>query len=63
MPVHALAIDHIHPKAAEGPDVDSILQLLCPSCNSIKGSRIMGIDQLREETKTRGTHVSCARLV
>ena len=42
MPVHALAIDHFHPKAAEGPDVDSNLQLLCPSCNSIKGcTRIM----------------------
>ena len=63
MPVHALAIDHIHPRAAEGPDVDSNLQLLCPSCNSIKGSRIMGIDQLREETKTRGTHMSCEKKV
>ena len=59
MPVHALAIDHIHPKAAEGPDVDSNLQLLCPSCNSIKGSRIMTIEQLREETTKKGTNVSC----
>ena len=63
MPVHALAIDHIHPKAAEGPDVDSNLQLLCPSCNSIKGSRVITIDQLREETKQRGTHVSCEKEV
>ncbi len=61
MPLHALAIDHVHPRAAEGPDVDSNLQLLCPSCNSIKGSRIMTLDQLREETKTRGTHVSQAK--
>lgn len=61
MPMHALTIDHIHPTAAEGPDVDSNLQLLCPSCNSIKGARIMSIEQLREETKARGTHQQAAR--
>ena len=58
MPIHALAIDHIQPRAQEGADVDANLQLLCPSCNSIKGARIVSIEWLREETRKRGTHVS-----
>ncbi len=29
--------------------------------NSIKGSRIMTIGQLREETTKKGTHVSCEK--
>ena len=58
MPVHALTIDHIHPRSEEGPDIDANLQLLCSSCNSVKNARIMTLEQLREATKARGTHVS-----
>ncbi len=32
-------VDHIIPRAKNGPDVDDNLQLLCPSCNSIKSTR------------------------
>ena len=34
-------IDHITPKSKGGPDVDGNLQLLCGSCNMIKGNRTM----------------------
>lgn len=33
-------IDHIHPTKKDGPDIDANLQLLCGSCNSIKGARL-----------------------
>ncbi len=58
VPVHMLTIDHIHPRSEEGPDIDANLQLLCSSCNSVKNDRIMTLEQLREATKARGTHVS-----
>ena len=43
-------IDHITPKSKGGPDVDRNLQLLCGSCNTIKGTRSMEIarNRLRE---------------
>ena len=34
-------IDHIVPRARGGQDIDSNLQLLCPTCNRRKGSRTM----------------------
>ena len=34
-------IDHITPKSKGGPDVDRNLQLLCGSCNIIKGKKTM----------------------
>ncbi len=34
-------VDHIIPRAKGGADVDDNLQLLCPTCNRIKGSRTM----------------------
>ena len=58
MPIHVLTIDHVHPTSADGPDIDANLQLLCGNCNSVKNSRIIPIEQLREETKARGTHIS-----
>ena len=58
VPIHTLTIDHIHPRSEEGPDIDANLQLLCSSCNSVKNARIMTLEQLREATKARGTHVS-----
>ena len=44
------------PSFQEGPDVDANLQLLCSSCNSVKNARTL--EQLRDATKARGTHVS-----
>ncbi len=58
MPIHALTIDHVHPTSADGPDIDANLQLLCGNCNSVKNSRIIPLEQLREETKARRTHFS-----
>ena len=34
-------VDHIVPRSRGGPDTDSNLQLLCPTCNRRKGSRTM----------------------
>ena len=36
-----LEVDHIKPRSSEGKDVDDNLQLLCGSCNRIKGGRDM----------------------
>ena len=35
-----LEIDHIIPRAKGGPDIDDNIQLLCGSCNRIKGSKL-----------------------
>lgn len=42
-----LAIDHIIPRADGGLDDDSNLQLLCGSCNRIKGDRDMAYLRMR----------------
>ena len=34
-------VDHVKPRSKGGEDVDSNLQLLCPTCNRRKGSRTM----------------------
>ncbi len=43
-------VDHIIPKARGGVDDDENLQLLCSSCNRIKGKKTMEylITRLRE---------------
>lgn len=35
-----LAVDHVRPVVAEGPDLMSNFQLLCRPCNSRKGGRV-----------------------
>lgn len=39
--MHLLQIDHILPRSKGGQDIESNLQLLCGSCNTIKGNRPM----------------------
>ena len=51
-PFHGLTIDHIIPTSKGGPNDDSNLQLLCSSCNSIKGIRSMG--HLKATLEERG---------
>ena len=51
-PFHGLTIDHIIPTSKGGPNDDSNLQLLCSSCNSIKGIRPMG--HLKATLEERG---------
>ena len=40
-PIHGLEVDHIAPTSKGGTDDPSNLQLLCRSCNAIKGDRDM----------------------
>ena len=47
-----LTVDHIIAKSKGGQDTDSNLQLLCGSCNSIKGDRDM--TYLVAEVDSRG---------
>lgn len=51
LPVHQFEIDHVVPKAKGGGDYFENYQLLCPSCNRIKGARPM--DYLRMKIKVR----------
>ncbi|WOV93609.1 MAG: HNH endonuclease signature motif containing protein [Candidatus Nitrosoabyssus spongiisocia] len=46
-----LEVDHVKPKSRGGRDVDDNLQLLCGSCNRIKGGRDMKYlrDNLRKD--------------
>ncbi len=47
-----LSVDHIVPKAKGGSEDSKNLQLLCRSCNSIKGDRTM--DYLKEQLTAKG---------
>ena len=38
-PYRNMAVDHIDPKSQGGTDHIENLQLLCPACNSMKGTR------------------------
>ena len=46
-PVRNLTVDHIKPLDKGGSDKPSNLQLLCNSCNSIKGNRTQAYLQKR----------------
>lgn len=52
LPIHVLTIDHITPRSRGGLDSVGNLQLLCHTCNAIKGNR--GMEYLREELHRRG---------
>ncbi len=52
LPLHVLTVDHITPRSRGGLDSIGNLQLLCHTCNAIKGSRDM--DYLREQLHIRG---------
>lgn len=43
-----LTVDHITPRSKGGPDHPKNYQTLCSRCNSIKGSDILSIDELRD---------------
>ena len=52
LPLHVLTIDHIHPQSLGGVDTLGNLQLMCHTCNAIKGNRSM--EYLREQLHRRG---------
>ena len=52
LPLHKLEIDHIVPKSRGGKDQADNIQLLCSTCNRIKGNRDM--DFLRKRVVERG---------
>ena len=52
LPLHVLTVDHITPRAQGGPDSIVNLQLMCHTCNAIKGDRSM--EYLREQLHRRG---------
>ena len=52
LPLHVLTIDHIVPRSRGGLDAVGNLQLLCHTCNAIKGNRTM--EYLRTELRRRG---------
>lgn len=52
LPLHVLTIDHIQPRSLGGLDALGNLQLMCHSCNAIKGNRSM--EYLREQLYRRG---------
>ncbi len=52
LPIHVLTIDHITPRSRGGLDAIGNLQLLCHTCNAIKGNRNM--EYLKEELHRRG---------
>ena len=52
LPLHVLTIDHITPRSRGGLDTITNLQLMCHTCNAIKGDRSM--QYLREQLHKRG---------
>ena len=52
LPLHVLTIDHIKPRSKGGRDSIGNLQLLCHTCNAIKGNRDMAY--LRSQLHVRG---------
>ena len=52
LPLHVLTIDHITPRSKGGQDAIGNLQLMCHTCNAIKGDRSM--DYLRQQLQVRG---------
>ena len=52
LPLHVLTIDHYHPQSLGGSDDLDNLQLMCHTCNAIKGNRTM--EYLREQLHRRG---------
>lgn len=52
LPMHVLTIDHITPRSRGGPDTIGNLQLMCHTCNAIKGNRDMGY--LKQQLQIRG---------
>ncbi len=52
LPLHVLTIDHITPRSRGGLDSIGNLQLMCHTCNAIKGNRSM--EYLRTQLQSRG---------
>ncbi len=52
LPLHVLTIDHITPRSKGGLDAMGNLQLMCHTCNAIKGDRSM--EYLRQQLQVRG---------
>ena len=52
LPLHVLTIDHITPRSKGGLDAVGNLQLLCHTCNAVKGNRSM--EYLRTQLRQRG---------
>ena len=52
LPPHVLTIDHITPRSKGGLDARGNLQLLCHTCNAVKGNRSM--EYLRTQLRQRG---------
>ena len=52
LPLHVLTIDHITPRSKGGQDAIGNLQLLCHTCNAIKGSRSM--EYLKSQLQAKG---------
>ena len=50
--LHVLTIDHITPRSRGGLDAIGNLQLMCHTCNAIKGNRSM--EYLRTQLQVRG---------
>ena len=51
-PLHVLTIDHITPRSRGGQDSIGNLQLMCHTCNAIKGNRDMSY--LKQQLQIRG---------
>ncbi len=52
LPLHVLTVDHITPRSRDGQDSVGNLELMCHTCNAIKGDRDM--DYLRRQLTIRG---------